>query len=434
MLQRKAMGKLIAWKEQKTKQALLITGARQVGKTFLADAFSAENYHVCAKFNLIEAPSVKDSFTNAKNGDDLMFRISVASSVQLVPGETLIFIDEVQECPEIVTLIKFLVEKGEYDFILSGSLLGVELENIRSNPVGYLTEIVMYPLDFEEFCWANGVVTDAFSLLKDAISKKSPVPVFLHTRLIDLFHKYLLIGGMPDAIVSFLAMYDIDHVRALQDGIVQYYGKDISKYAPKDRRLVIRNIYDLIPSELFSQNKRFRLSSIENVKRYTQVQNELLWLIKANVALPAYNVKAPVSPLLLSEAHSLFKMYLSDVGLLTSRFPKNASIGLLDGKPDMNLGGIYENFAAQELTARGFALRYYTSKKIGELDFVAERKDGTIVALELKSGRDYKTHTSLTKALAVPEFDISEAYVFAETNIEVVGDVLYLPVYALSAF
>jgi predicted AAA+ superfamily ATPase len=434
MMERKAWGKLAAWKKHKTKQTLLITGARQVGKTFLAQTFAKENYRRVVSFNLVEDQDARASFKNAKNGDDLMLRISVAASAPIIPGKTVVFIDEVQECPEIVTLSKFLVERQDCDFILSGSLLGVELENIRSNPVGYMTEVMMYPLDFEEFCWANGVDEEAFNLLREAVATKSPVPDFLHTRLSDLFHRYLLVGGMPDAIVTLLVSHDIDSVRTTQEDIVRYYGRDISKYAPKDRRLLIKNIYDLIPSELLRQNKRFRLSAVEDVKRYTQVQGELLWLTKANVALPVYNVAAPTAPLLLAEERRLFKLFLSDVGLLTSRYPKQASLGLLDGAPKMNLGGVYENFVAQELAAHGFDLRYYTGKKTGKIDFLIERKDGRILALEVKSGREYKTHTALINAMSVPEFDIAEAYVLAETNAETAGDIRYLPVYAASVF
>jgi predicted AAA+ superfamily ATPase len=434
MLKRKAYAKLDDWKRHKTKQALLITGARQVGKTYLVDSFAKQNYKNIVRFNLVEDAAAKESFGNAANGEDLLLRISIASTVQMTPGETVVFVDEVQECPEIVTLIKFLVEKGDYDFILSGSLLGVELENIRSNPVGYVTEIVMYPLDFEEFCWANGLPDDAFDIAQNAFSSQTPVPDFLHERFFYLFHRYLLVGGMPDAVVAYRETNALGQVRVVQNGIVGYYGRDISKYALRERRLVIRNIYDLIPSELLSQNRRFRLSSIENVKRFAQVQEEFLWLAKANVALPVYNVKAPVSPLLLYESHNLFKLYLSDVGLLTSRYPQRASVGLLDGNTTMNLGGVYENFAAQEFTAHGFGLRYYSGKRTGEIDFVLERKDGNILAMELKSGSGYRTHAALTNALEVPEFDIAEAYVLAETNVEQSGGILYLPVYFASLF
>ncbi|MCL2403552.1 MAG: AAA family ATPase [Coriobacteriia bacterium] len=432
MLQRKAMAQLEFWKHNKTKQALLISGARQVGKTYLIRKFAKKHYKQNVEFNLVEDAALRDSLKKASSARDLMFRMSVASSIQLVPGKTLIFIDEVQECPEILTFIKFLVDEGDYDFILSGSMLGVELENIHSYPVGYLAQVVLYPLDFEEFCWANGLSEEALAVARSSFEERTPLPDYLHERLTGLFHRYLLVGGMPDAITAFIASNSIDQVRIVQDDIMTFYSHDISKYAPKSRRLVIKNIFDLIPSELSSQNRRFKLSSIENIKRYSQVQEEFLWLTKANVALAAYNIHAPISPLLISENHKLFKLFLSDVGLLTSRYPKEPLLSILEGKPSVNLGGIYENFVMQELLTHGFAPRYYSKRKIGEIDFVVEGKDGSITALEVKSGREYKSHAALNNALAVKEYDIAQAYVFAETNIERAQRVTYFPVYLVA--
>ena len=432
MLRRKALERFEFWKQSKTKQALLVVGARQVGKTFLIREFARKNYDNFVEFNLVEDAAVRNSFKAASSADDLMLRISVASSSPLNLGRTLIFIDEIQECPEIATFIKFLVDKGGFDYILSGSMLGVELENITSQPVGYMTEVPMYPLDFEEFCWAAGVGEGPIQLAKDCFASREALPDYLHERLTDLFHRYLLVGGMPDAVVAFTETNSIDQVRALHEGITKFYARDISKYAPKNRRLTIKNIFDLIPSELSGQNRRFKLSSIENVKRYTQVQEEFLWLTRANVALAAYNVRAPISPLLLAENHSLFKLFLSDVGLLASRFPKESLLGIIDGRPAKHLGGLYENFVAQELVAHGFDLRYYTGKKVGELDFVVERKNGELIAIEVKSGAGYMSHAALNNALAIKEFDISEAIVLAETNISQAGSVLYLPIYMAS--
>jgi predicted AAA+ superfamily ATPase len=433
MLKRKAMARLLRWRQSKTHQAILITGARQVGKTYLTREFARANYPVFIEFNLLEDTAARDSFAAATNVDDLLLRMSVAAPAQMEPGKTLVFFDEIQECPEIVTYIKFLVEKSEYDYVLSGSLLGVELENIRSYPVGYLSELLMFPLDYEEFCWANGLGTEQLQLAWDAFATRRAVPDFLHERLMNLFHKYLVIGGMPDAVRAFLRDNSVDQVRVAQDDIVAFYKKDISKYAPKDRRLVIRNIYELIPSELSRQNRRFKLSSITDVKRFTQVQDEFLWLTQANVALATYNVSALAAPLLLNESRSSFKLFYSDVGLLTSRYPKQASLGLLDGRPTAQMGRTYENFAAQELAAHGYALRYYANKRIGELDFVIEGKDSRIAVLEVKSGRTYKTHAALSNALAAPNHNITSAYVFAETNVEQRGEVLYLPIYLLAA-
>ncbi|MDR1422160.1 MAG: ATP-binding protein [Coriobacteriales bacterium] len=329
----------------------------------------------------------------------------------------------------VITWLKFLVDKGDFDFIVSGSLLGVALENIRSLPVGYLTEVQMYPLDFEEFCWANGLDWQVFNSLRAAMQDRIPVEKFLHERMMQMYRRYLLVGGMPDAVNAYLQANSIDAVRTVQDDIRRYYKGDIGKYAPKDRRLVIQNIYDLIPSELAGKNRRFKLSSIADIKRFTQIEQEFLWLLDAGVALAAYNVREPISPLLLNESHSLFKLFYSDIGLLTSTFPKDVSAAVLDGRSSINLGGTYKNAVAQELVAHGFALRYYSGKKIGELDFVVEDRGGGIIVLEVKSSSNYLTHTSLDKALSVKNYAIDEAYVLAETNLAVEDKVVFLPIY-----
>jgi predicted AAA+ superfamily ATPase len=430
MLRRKVMERLQFWKQYKTKQAMLVTGARQIGKTFIIREFATEQYEVFIEFNLISDEAIRESFKAASSAEDLYLRISIAAQAQLVPGKTLIFFDEVQEYPELVTHIKFLVDRGEYDYVLSGSLLGVTLQNIRSYPAGYMTEISMYPLDFEEFCWANGLTQEHIESAKNACLSKERVHDFLHQQMMELFHRYLIIGGMPDAVVSFLRDQSVDQVRVVQDNVIKAYQYDITKYAPKDRRLVIRNIYGLIPSELSSQSKRFRLDSIDGVKRFKQVQDEFLWLANANVALPAYNITAPISPLRINESRRVFKLFMSDVGMLCGCYPKQASLSLLDGKPAANIGATYENYVAQELTAHGFDLRYFTKQKIGEIDFVAEDSAGAIFAIEVKSGNSYKTHAALTNALRIKEYDISDAIVLAETNVEVSGSVTYLPLYA----
>jgi predicted AAA+ superfamily ATPase len=434
MFKRKAMERFSFWKQNKTKQALLVTGARQVGKTFLIREFAKLNYDCCIEFNFVENTEARESFKNAVSADDLLFRMSLAANSPIVPSKTIVFFDEIQECPEIVTYIKFLVEKGDCDYALSGSLLGVELENIRSNPVGYITEVMMYPLDFEEFCWATGQSGETFALLPEAIKNKTTVPDYAHRHFLNLYHRYLLVGGMPDAVVAYQQGNSLEQARIIQDSIITYYKSDISKYAPKEDRLVIKNIYDLIPSELMRQNRRFRFSSIAGIKRYAQIQDQFLWLTKANVALPAFNINAPSMPLLVNEQHNLFKLFFSDVGLLTSTYGRQVSLSLLDGKSVAAAGGVYENFVAQELTAHGFKLRYFTNKKIGELDFVLERKDGSIIALEVKSGNNYMTHAALTNALQTKNYDISEAYVLAETNVQKRDEVTYLPIYFASLF
>ncbi|NMN02328.1 ATP-binding protein [Bifidobacterium panos] len=434
-MKRKAYDELLAWKSGKTRQALLVTGARQVGKTYLVREFGRAEYSRFIEFNLATDDATRESFAAARDPEDLLLRISVAASEAFVPGETLIFIDEVQQCPNIVTLIKALVDKGEYDYILSGSLLGVELENVRSYPVGYMSELLMFPMDFEEFCWSMGLTEEAFDMVRESLRKEQPVPDYLNERMLGLFHRYLLTGGMPDAVGAFVRDGTIDNVRRIQSDIRRFYNRDITQYAPKSRRLVIQEIYRLIPSELNNSTRRFKVGDISQVKRYSQIEDEFLWLSQANVALPVYNVEEPKSPLLASKERKLLKLFYSDVGLLTSTYDKQATLGILGGlgvEGRMNYGGVYENVIAQELTAHGFVPYYFTSKKTGKLDFLIEDESGGVLALEIKSGRRFRSHAALNKALDTPGYAIDNAYVLAQTNVERDGKVLYLPVYMAS--
>ncbi len=434
MLKRKATSQLEAWKERSGKHGLLVTGARQVGKTFLLEEFGRQSYSNVVLFDLIRNPDACRSFSQATSADDLAFRIEVMADAPLVPGETLVIVDEVQECPEMVTYAKYLVGEGTYDYAFSGSLLGVLLENIRSFPVGYITEVQMFPLDFEEFTWACGLSESVWDELRSAFEAKEPLPDFLHERLLQLFRRYLLVGGMPDAVNAYLETNGIDASRTVQADIRRQYKTDITKYAAKDRRLVIGNIFDLIPAELSKQNRRFNLSDIDNVKRHSQVADDFLWLAAAGVALPAYNVSKPDYPLVVNNQRRLLKLFSSDVGLLTGTFLKRDVGELLDGRVKGALGGVYENFVAQELHAHGFPLHYFTKKTIGELDLVTERRDGSVLAFEVKSGSGYKTHAAINNALAVDGYRIDEAYVLAECNIQKDDVVQYLPIYSIGLF
>lgn len=441
VLFRRVWGAFHEWLVGDSRKALLVTGARQVGKSFLIERFARKNFPRVVSFDLLEQPDVRDSFNQASNAADLMLRVSLLGGVELVPDQTVVVFDEVQECPQVVTFIKFLVQNYGYRFILSGSLLGTRLHAIPSLPIGYVTEVKMYPLDFQEFCRANGIEAEFFARLRQCLEDRVPVPDFIYDRFIDLWHKYLLVGGMPDAVQRFVHSADIDAVRRIQSNIRTLYAQDIMKYAPDELRLLLEDIFKLIPAQLNRQNRRFQISDLRDVKRFTQVDQHFLWLAAAGVALPTYNVSAPVFPLLANEKRNLFKLYSSDVGLLNAAFPKTMLAQLLQPGGGANLGGIYENAVAQVLHSKGFALRYFSSKKIGELDFLLEGKDGRITALEVKSGRSYRTHAALDKALAEPKYTIDRAFVLAETgsnperpNVETFGKVTYLPIFFASLF
>ncbi|MDR1087796.1 MAG: ATP-binding protein [Coriobacteriales bacterium] len=432
MLKRKALDAIASWKNSPAQTALLVTGARQTGKTYIIREFGRTHYRHFIEINLIESPDLLAVFENTQSARDILMRLSLATDQPLVSGETLIFIDEVQESPEIVTAIKFLVDEGNYDYILSGSLLGVELNDIRSVPVGYLSVLKMYPLDFEEFCWASNISDEILGALKECFQTLKPVDDFIHARLLDLFNRYLIIGGMPNAVSVFLATNDLAKTRTVQDDIKRLYRQDISKYAEQDK-LTIKEIYDLVPSELNNPNKRFVLKNLNENARFRSYQNDFSWLIKADVAIAAYNVDEPCQPLLLSKQRNLFKLFYSDVGLLTSSFLRKASLDVLSGNENINYGSTFENAVAQELWAHGFNLYYYNGKKQGEVDFLIEDKDGTVTPLEVKSGKAYTRHSALSNILQVKNYGLKRGYVLGPGNIVQQGKIIYLPVY-LTAF
>ena len=432
MLKRKAYEKLEAWKNNKTKQALLVTGARQVGKTYLVREFARKNYENLVEINLIENPEACVSFNNAKSSSDLFSRITVEAKEELLPRKTVIFIDEVQEAKEVVTFIKFLVERDEYDYILSGSMLGVELKDIRSVPVGYMSTVEMYPLDYEEFCWANGLNESVFSQMVEHFENNTPVEDYLHSRLLQLFHVYLIIGGMPEPVSQYVNTDNMQIVRTLQENIIEQYRHDIARYCNTSDAWALKRIFDLIPSELNQQNKRFIINHIDSNAKFDRNENRFIWLVEANVALATYNVQEPRHPLLLSLQSSFFKLFLADVGLLTSLFGMDAVRDIMNSHVGTNYGSLHENAIAQELTAQGFRLFYFKSKKYGELDFIIESRSGEVTPIEVKSGKDYKRHKALSKVMDVASFGIESAIVFHEGNLTKEGRIRYLPVYMVS--
>lgn len=409
------------------KEALLITGARQVGKTFIIRKCAKKHFDYVIEINFIERPDAVKLFENARSSEDILLRISAFTDVPLVPGKTLIFFDEVQECKEIVTAVKFLVEDRKYRYILSGSLLGVELKDIRSVPVGYMTIMEMYPLNFFEFCRANKVAQRIFDMLELCWNEKKAIDQIVHEKLLDLFHLYLIVGGMPAVVEGYLRTKNLQEVFQLQRGILQLYKKDIAKYDPQNK-LYLEEIFNLIPSELNSKNKRFILKNLNENFRFSRYEHSFIWLKEAGVALPVYCVQEPEVPLLLSKATNLFKLFLSDVGLLAAMYADGLQIKILNKEKDINFGSIYENAIAQELKMQGFELYYFNSKKQGELDFVIEYK-GNVLPIEVKSGKSYTRHNALDNVLATPRYHIEQAVVFCNENIHEKNKIVYMPVY-----
>ncbi len=429
VIYRKIEKRLDEFYNDKTGKALLITGARQVGKTFIVRSFGKTHYDNVVEINFLENKKAADLFENATGSEDLLFRLSAISDKPLVPGKTLIFLDEVQACKDIITAIKFLVEEGSYRYILSGSLLGVELKDIRSVPVGYMDVVTMYPMDLEEFVIANGVSKKIVEAIKTSFDEHKPVDNFVHEKMMQLFNLYLIVGGMPAAVNKYLESNNLQEVIAEQKAIIHLYKMDIGKYDPQ-HKLYIEEIFELIPAELNAKNKRFILKNLNENFKLSRYNNSFIWLKDAGVALPTYCANEPTVPLMLSKATNLFKLFLSDVGLLASMYMNDIQIKILKHEKDINFGAIYENLAAQELTAHGFDLYYFNSKKQGEVDFLIEQ-GGSVLPLEIKSGKDYTKHAALSNILENANYNIPKAYVFHNENLSTAGRIVYLPIYML---
>lgn len=429
MLERK-ISRYIEHFYEVNKGALLLSGARQIGKTYSVRRFAEKKFKSFIEINFVDNPDAVGIFSNAKNSSDILLRLSAFVNQPLIKGDTLIFFDEVQLCPEIVTAIKFLVDDGRYRYIMSGSLLGVELNNLRSVPVGYMEVKEMYPLDLEEFMWAVGVNEDVIASLKKSWEEKKHVDDFVHKKMMDVFRLYLIVGGMPAAVMSYKENNNLQDVMASQREIISLYKKDISQYDEK-RSLKIKEVFDLIPSELNSKSKRFFIKDINTKARAEMYENEFLWLKNAGVAIPVFNVDEPKLPLKLASSRNLFKLFSNDVGLLACQYSDGIQLKILTSDDAINHGSVYENVVAQELLAHGFdELYYYNSKKMGELDFILEY-DGNVFPVEVKSGKDYSRHRALNNILTCPEYDIPQAVVLCNNNFEVKDNVIYVPIYMM---
>ncbi|MCF0181983.1 MAG: ATP-binding protein, partial [Muribaculaceae bacterium] len=414
-------------KLQNSKKAILVTGARQVGKTFIIRQLGAAHYKHFIEINMLQEPELATMFSRTKSADDILIALSTHYGKRMVAGQTLFFFDEVQECPDIVTKIKFLVDQSDFKYVLSGSLLGVELNDLRSEPVGYLDTVDMFPLDFEEFVIALGVGNDVLAALRNAFEQHEPVNDHVHQQMMKYVRLYLLTGGMPAAVQKYLDTHNLRLVADEQLAILRLYKKDISKY-DTGNKLYLNEIFELIPPELNAKNKRFILKNLNENVKFSRFENSFLWMKNAGVAIPTYNIEEPKLPLLLARSRNLFKLFQNDVGLLAAQYATSVQLRILEGDDKINFGSIYENFVAQELTAHGFNAYYYNSKKNGEVDFVIEHND-QVLPIEVKSGKDYARHRALDRLMASPEYDLPQAFVLCNDNVSTTGRIACLPVY-----
>ena len=427
MLKRKIEKDIEKWLD-KSEKALLVYGVRQAGKTFIIRECLKRNECEYIEFNLINQPELVEILRDSTGIDDLILKLSLYSEKKIIPGKTIFFFDEVQRYKEIVTKIKFLVEDKRYRYILSGSLLGGEIVNLKSAPVGYLQTLNMYPMDFEEFLQIFSVDETIINNLRNCFLTKTKVDEIIHNKIMEMFNIYLIIGGMPAAVERYRNTENIDDVMEEHRTIIEQYKLDFTQYEEENRKLIITHIYELIPAELNEKNKRFMIADINKNLRYDRISDSFVWLWKSGVALGVFNTTEPTIPLMLNEKSALFKLFISDVGLLTTIYGKSCKLKIVNKEGDINKGAVFENVVAQELHAHGYPLYYYNSKKQGEIDFIVEQ-NGKSLPIEVKSGKAYNKHSALNNLMNAKEYGIEEAFIFTNDNVKIEGKLNYLPIY-----
>ena len=421
-----------------TKKVLLVDGARQVGKTYIIRHVANKLYENFIEINMVEDNLGDKLFAGVRTVEDFYLQVSMLAGDKMGKREnTLIFIDEIQAYPHLLTMLKFLSEDNRFKYIASGSLLGVALSQTTSVPMGSIRKIRMFQLDFEEFLYANGMNEVVISTMRNKFNKLEALEETMHNKIMDLFRKYLLVGGLPDAVNSFIEEKNIYKVREIQREIHDYYAVDASKYE-SDKKLKIRRIYDLIPSNLENKKKRVKAQNIENKKRKTfkDYEDEFEYLISAGIALNVQAISNPVFPLIESSGKNLIKLYLNDIGILTGILYGNNIRAVLDDEKSINLGSVYESVVASELIAHDHKLFYYDNRNKGEVDYLIDDYDSlSVVPIEVKSGKDYTVHSALNLFVKNEDYNIKKAYVLSnDRNVVVNGKIVYFPIYYIMFF
>ena len=435
MIYRKIASKIESFLKSEKKRMLVVSGARQVGKSYIIREVGMRLYSNFIEVNMEEDKQSNRLFENARTVEDFMIALSTIAGAKMKDSEkTLVFIDEIQAYSHLLTLAKFLVEDGRFTYIASGSQLGIALKTTQSIPIGSIELLSMYPLDFEEFLIANGVGELLINEMRRKFEAKEALNESLHMKVMDYFRKYLLVGGMPSAVNTYLSEHNMVSVRNIHRDISLLYKNDAAKYESESlRKLKIQRIYDMVPSNLEKVKKRIVAKDIElkKGKRMADYQDEFEYLISSGITLEVQAISKPSYPLVENSGKNLLKLYMSDIGLLTGILYHNDVLPIMNDKCGVNLGSVYENVVAQELKAHGFKLYYYDNKKNGEVDFLIDSVDLlSALPIEVKSGKDYYIHTALNNLLKVNEYKITNGIVFSnEAKVYNNGNVIYMPIY-----
>ena len=435
MLYRKITSYIEDYLRSDSDKILILEGARQIGKSFSIREVGTRLYSNYVEINFVEDDEGEQLFKNIHKKEDFYLTLSMVAGDKLSHrNDTLIFLDEIQHYPQYLTMLKFLREDNRFRYIASGSLLGITLQDTTSIPVGSITIKEMFQLDFEEFLIANGVGADAIASLRHSYNNRQSLSEEYHNYVLDLFKRYLLVGGLPDAVNTYLNTHNIVKVREVQDDIRSLYGSDATKYEKEhSKKLLIRRIYEMIPSQMENKKKRVVAQEIRGKKgdRFDQYKEEFEYLISSGISLSVHAISNPHFPLSESLQKNLLKLYLNDVGLLTGLLYRNNIRPVLDDVCSINLGSVYESVVAQELRAHGHKLFYYDNRKQGEVDYLVD--DHSSMAphpIEVKSGKDYTIHSALNNLMKNPDYHILSSTVISnEREVHQDGNITYLPVY-----
>lgn len=421
-----------------SQKILLVDGARQVGKTYIIRHVGKTLFKNYIEINMVEDSIGARLFAGIRSVEDFYLQVSMIAGDRMGKKDnTLIFIDEIQAYPHLLTLLKFLAQDNQFTYIASGSLLGVTLSETTSIPMGSIRKVRMFPLDFEEFLYANGMNSIVISAMQKKFQRLEALDEATHGKIMDLFRKYLLVGGLPDAVNEYLRTKNIQAVREIQNEIHDYYAADASKY-DGERKLKIRRVYDLIPSNMENKKKRVVAQSIEGKrgKTFADYQDEFEYLISAGIALGVQAISTPVFPLIESSGKNLLKLYLNDVGILTGILYGHNIRAILDDERSINLGSVYESVVASELSAHGHKLYYYDNRSKGEVDYLIDDYDSlSTVPIVVKSGKDYTIHSALNNFVKNEDYHIKKAFVVSnERTVKTDGKITYLPIYYVMFF
>lgn len=433
MLRRKFEPILREFLKKSPDKILLVNGARQIGKSYIIRYVCQELFPNYIEIDLRADKESNALFANVKSTDDFYFQLGLIAGNKLGSRvDTMIFLDEIQVYPHLLTMLKFLNQEKRFRYIASGSQLGIALGETPSVPMGSIESAQMYPLDFEEFLWAMGAGEDAIEKIGEKLTAGESIDESAHEYVMKQLKYYLLVGGLPEAVDLFARSRNLFKVRTVQKDIHDLYGIDASQY-DKERKLKIQRIYDMIPSNMENRKKRVIYQKIEDKKgkHFADYEDEFDYLINSGISLDVTAISNPKFPLRESESKNLVKLYLNDVGILTSiLYGMNANAVINDEK-SINLGTVYESFVAQELKAHGFKLFYYDNKKKGEVEFIIDDYNRlSVMPIEVKSGKDYKIHSALDGFISTPDYHINSAIVLSnERAIEQKNGILYMPIY-----